>query len=244
MSVFFDKPNLPDKNASVFIMSDRKKEYSDALHRLTGAEVFTTAPVSSITGEERYHADMSIIHIGGKKFISVPENSGLNSTLTEHGAELYLCSGITAASPKLNAFILGNKLICCKKTVSEILSGHCKNNNIEILHTNQRYAKCSSAIINDNALITSDESIYKLCVMNDIDVLKISAGHIMLDGYDYGFIGGCCGKISSGAIAFCGDLKTHPDSDNICGFLGNYGIKAVSLGSGQLYDTGGILPIA
>ena len=77
-----------------------------------------------------------------------------------------------------------------------------------------------------------------------IDVLKISAGHIMLDGYDYGFIGGCCGKISSGAIAFCGDLKTHPDSDNICGFLGNYGIKAVSLGSGQLYDTGGILPIA
>ena len=46
-----------------------------------------------------------------------------------------------------------------------------------ILHTNQSYAKCSSAVVGENAIITSDESIYRVCIENKIDVLKISVGY-------------------------------------------------------------------
>lgn len=243
MSEFLEKPNLPDRAVSLFIMSDRKREYYDSLKELTGAEILTVSPIDEIPGEEKYHADMSIIHIGGNLFISSKQNSDLNCVLSEKGAEIILCDGITAKQPKLNSFFLGNAFICCRNTVSQILTDYCSEKNIRVLHTNQRYAKCSAAIVSDNAIITSDESIYRLCSQNGIDALKISAGHIRLDGYEYGFIGGCCGRLSADTIAFCGNLDTHPDSDSIRGFLRNYGINAVSLSGGELYDIGGILPI-
>ena len=244
MDNFFEKPNLPDRKASLFIISDRKEQYASAVRKLTGAKVLTTAPVKGIDGEEKYHADMSIIHIGGNLFLSDKDNIILNNVLADRGAEVHSCTGITASRPLLNAFVLGQKMICCRKTVSDRLLCYCRDNNISILHTNQMYSKCSAAIVSDNALITSDESIYRLCLQNGIDALKISAGHIRLDGYDYGFIGGCCGRISPDTIVFCGELEKHPDSDNIKGFLLNYGIYALSLTAGELYDIGGILPIA
>ena len=112
-----------------------------------------------------------------------------------------------------------------------------------ILHTNQRYAKCCCAVVGENALITSDNGIYKICLANKIDVLKISVGDILLDGYAYGFIGGCCGFISKNTLAFSGNVKLHKNYTDIRDFARNYHVELYSLTNGKLYDIGGILPI-
>ena len=80
-------------------------------------------------------------------------------------------------------------------------------------------------------------------LQNKIDVLQISAGDIELDGYAYGFIGGCCGFIDKSTLAFSGNISLHRDFADIRDFAGNYHIKLHSLTNGKLYDIGGILPV-
>ena len=85
--------------------------------------------------------------------------------------------------------------------------------------------------------------IYKICVANQIDVLKISVGDILLDGYAYGFIGGCCGLVSKDTLAFSGNVGLHRDFENMRDFTRNHHVELYSLTNEKLYDIGGILPI-
>ena len=75
-------------------------------------------------------------------------------------------------------------------------------------------------------------------------MLKIQKGFISLPGYDYGFIGGCCGKLSKNILAFTGKIESHPDYNNIKDFCRNYNVNVLSLTNDDLLDIGGILPIA
>ena len=66
---------------------------------------------------------------------------------------------------------------------------------------------------------------------------------IQLDGYDYGFIGGCCGFIDKNTLVFSGNVKLHKNYEDIKAFAGNYKVDVVSLSNEMLYDIGGILPV-
>lgn len=240
---FFRKPNLPDRSAACVMMSDRLPDCCAELRNNYGIEILTPSPLSAVTGSERFHADMSICHLGGNRFISSADNTEINDRLCSCGADVHLCSSITAKLPLLNVCFLGGKVICnTKKTSDEILS-FCENEGIGILHTNQSYAKCSVAVATENAVITSDEVIARLCEKNGIDCLCIEKGYIELDGYDYGFIGGCCGLISPDLLVFTGDICSHPSYREIRAFAASYGVKIQPLGNNLLYDVGGILPI-
>ena len=59
----------------------------------------------------------------------------------------------------------------------------------------------------------------------------------------YGFIGGATGLIAPDMLAVNGDLKTHPDYNNIVDFCKNYHVDIISLKNGSIYDIGSILPI-
>ena len=49
-----------------------------------------------------------------------------------------------------------------------------------------------------SGVITEDTGIAAaLSEKTDIDVLLIEKGHVKLDGYPYGFFGGCCGLIEN-----------------------------------------------
>ncbi len=144
---------------------------------------------------------------------------------------------------KLNCFVLGNNLICNVDTVSQTVLKYYMDRNYRILNVKQGYTKCSAVPVSVKALITDDVSIAEVCKPNDIDVLLISKGDVLLEGYNYGFIGGCCGKISDNLIAFNGDIMLHSDATDIIKFLNKYSVRHICLTSQHLQDVGSILPV-
>ena len=240
---FILSPNLPQNRVSLVLVSCRIKEITDELARL-GIKYIDPGCLSGISGSERFHADMNICHIGNNKLFCAQNSSVHGSELQNAGFELiHTDTPVTARKPGLNICMIGKNVLCDTKTADPKLISVLKSEGKTILHTNQMYARCSTAIAAENAVMTSDPSIYELCRKNGIDVLRIAPGYITLDGYAYGFIGGCCGLISKDTLAFSGSITRHPDCENIRSFAGNYGIKTISLSDAPLCDVGGILPV-
>ena len=214
MEKFVDLPNLPAGRVSHVIMSDFLSDAVSELRNNYHISVTVPEPIPEITGSERFHADMGVCHLGKEKFLIEGSNAPVKKMLNDMNAEYETVIGITAAYPLLNACINGNTIICNTKKTDKRIIDHAVSNRMKILHTNQSYTKCSVAIISENAIITADKGIASLCRNENTDVLLIKEGRIELKGYPYGFIGGCCGKLSPDIIAFSGKIKDHPDYDN------------------------------
>ena len=241
---FIISPNLPQGRASLVLMSGRRPAAAEELSRL-GIRRTDPGRLEGISGAEGYHADMSFCHIGGNRlFFASNGDPSAVSRLSSEGFSLTTAdSPVTAKRPSLNVCIIGNKVLCDTRTADEELLRLLSGEGHKVLHTNQRYTRCSSAVLGNNAIITSDPSVYALCKENGIDVLKICPGYIELDGYEYGFIGGCCGLLSPDTLAFSGRIGLHPDYENIRSFAGEYGIELLSLSDEPLYDVGGIIAL-
>ena len=71
-----------------------------------------------------------------------------------------------------------------------------------------------------------------------MDVLGIRPGFIELEGFDTGFIGGAAFRISERALAFTGQLDSHPDKAKIEAYLRSRGIEPVYLTERPAFDIG------
>ncbi|WP_123054343.1 DUF6873 family GME fold protein [Clostridium sp. JN-1] len=107
----------------------------------------------------------------------------------------------------------------------------------------QGYTKCSTAVVNDKAIITSDLSISNALKLEGIDILLVPPGDILLPGLDYGFIGGCCGIIAPNTMAFYGDLSYYKYGEKVLEFLHKHHVNPVFLRSGKLVDRGSLFVI-
>ena len=137
----------------------------------------------------------------------------------------------------LCAAAVGDNLICSAKYTNEKILKSKKN----IIDVRQGYAKCSVCVVDENAIITSDAGICKKALQSGIDALLIEPGHIGLDGYGYGFIGGCSGLICKNTLAFTGNIGLHPNYWDIKKFCENRGVGIISLSEKRLYDYGSLL---
>lgn len=113
----------------------------------------------------------------------------------------------------------------------------------KLINITQGYTKCSCAVVNEKAIITSDKKIEKILRENEFNVLLIPPGDILLPGLDYGFIGGCCGLISKEKIAFFGSLDNYTYGNEVKHFLKTCGVSPLYLNDGKLVDRGSILTI-
>ena len=112
---------------------------------------------------------------------------------------------------------------------------------MELIHVPQGYAKCSTVIVDTRSIITYDRGIAKACsAFNELDVLLVSPGYVVLPGYATGFIGGCSGRIGD-EVVFNGDLSAHPDFLRICDFIGARGLKCTWFSQYPLTDIGSIV---
>lgn len=107
----------------------------------------------------------------------------------------------------------------------------------------QGYTRCSVAMLSDSCAVTSDRGISEALKKDGISVLDIRPGHIRLEGYGSGFIGGAGGRIKEGLYLFFGDIMSHPDGKAIVQFASEHKIKAVSLSDEPLSDNGGLLVV-
>ena len=246
---FLVNPNLPEKNVKYALCDSRVEEtIVNELIKLGCSPVMVpydeslSEPVSS-------HPDMHFFHYEQFFYVSRTFNktfSHFNNYIKdsidcEKINKVVIDKNLEKEYPYdvlLNSVAIGDYILCNDKTVcKEILL-----TDAEKIFVKQGYTKCSVAVVDKNAIITDDCGIYNK-VKNIIDALLVRRGEVMLNGYNYGFIGGSCGKISKNLLAFCGDIKNLRDYNNIINFCRNYNVECVSLSKSSLYDYGSIIPI-
>jgi len=135
-----------------------------------------------------------------------------------------------------NGVFLDKYFIHNLKYTSPTLISQAENMGLTLVNVRQGYTKCSCVVVDGSSIITADKGIISaLSACPDIDVLGISEGHVLLDGFEYGFIGGASGRVGN-SIVFNGDIKTHPDCDAIKAFIEGRGLEVVSFPGLKLYD--------
>lgn len=122
-----------------------------------------------------------------------------------------------------NAACTGRYFIHNTAHTSKRLLDAAVSKGMSIIDVKQGYTKCNTAVIDKTSVITSDRGIFK-AVSPYLDALLIRPGHILLRGFEYGFIGGTCGRIGN-EIIFNGDISAHPDYDEIQAFIESRGLN-------------------
>ncbi|MBU3146498.1 DUF6873 family GME fold protein [Clostridium sp. CF012] len=141
----------------------------------------------------------------------------------------------------LNAICIGDIFVHYVNFTDTNLLSLLKNKRI--INVKQGYTKCSTCIVNNNAIITSDLSIAKALSLEKIDVLFVPPGDILLPGLNYGFIGGATGLIEYNVLAFYGHIDHYLYGKEVLRFLNKHKVEPVFLRSGKLVDRGSIFKI-
>lgn len=239
-------PNLPKQKVSKIIAGQGIISYLNELKKLN-VEVIICDENPLISSSLRYHADLTVNYLGNGNFLLDKSQKSLSEKLKLLGYNVeFINKSVKDGYPydsALNATLTADTVICNYIITADELKDFINKNNYNIVSTNQGYSKCSVCAVTNNAFITDDESIYKELKKQKYDVLYVKKGSIALDGFNYGFIGGCCGKLSDSIIAFCGDISRHSDYDSIKAFVKNYNIELLSLGKNIPVDIGSIIPI-
>ena len=241
----FCNPNLPTAPVTNVVISGEYTYIKDELNRL-GISTIVTQPSSVLPFYERYHPDMQFSYYKTGNIAISTNTPILAQQLAGIGVKLNFTNPSISAQYPYNIYynhiILNNILICNEKYTDKYVYDYCKENEFKIINVKQGYTKCSTAIVNEEAIITSDTGIYNACKKH-LDVLKIESGYINLYGYNYGFIGGCCGKLSNDILAFTGKISEHKNYNDILAFLHNHKVNAQELTNKPLVDIGSIIPI-
>lgn len=237
------KPNLPQHKVKKVLINRNAADTIDYLQK-SDIECIQVSEYSDYLPSLKCHPDMQFFSFGqGVHFV---QNMELKRELSGIITAEYIDDTYSSKYPfdvKFNGAVIGNKIICNEKTISRDILDYAYINNYIIINTNQGYTKCSICVVNENSIITDDISIYKSVQNYFDDVLLISKGSVKLKGMDYGFIGGCTGKISSNEIAFNGRIESHDDYKSIIDFISAEGCIAVETNNERLEDIGSIIPI-
>lgn len=223
------------------------EKYTDEIRELTelGCNVITFKPNPYLDEEINSHADINFFNCNNGNIVLSDAVKGETEPFLKDFS-LVECNGIKSPYPSdisLNCAIIGRYLLCNTKHVAEEIKLLCSSNNIELLHTNQGYSKCSVCVLNDRAVITESSTIASLLKNYQIDVLQIRQGYVALSDKHYGFIGGASGMVDDTTLYFSGDISAHPDYNRIIEFLYKYNIKPVFNKSRKLSDFGGFIKL-
>ena len=190
------------------------------------------------------HADLSMfIHKNTVILAPYLKRNWIVNYLTNRGFEVKIStskqSPIYPGDVELCALLVGERIIHNFNFTNELI----KNiSGLRKVHVRQGYCRCTALAVK-NALITSDKGIYKAAIEAGIETLLIGNKGILLEGFDEGFIGGCCFE-AKGKIYFTGDISKHPDYLNIVNFIRAHGMDYICLTDDPLFDIGGAVYLA
>ncbi len=243
MSSFLKKPNLPDGRVTTLICGGLNAKLIDYLER-RGIELLYTEENITVDKAVSNHADLFALYLGDGRIIIDRGQTELISELKASGFSVTETDGkVAGAYPGdciLNHTVVDKYIIGNSKIFDKTVKEECEVFNV--IHTNQGYCKCSVLVVNENSVITDDESIARNIREKGIECLLISKGDVFLDGHEYGFIGGASGKIAKSEIIFFGDITKHRDYMRIKEFLADRDIDIISFDF-PLTDFGGIITL-
>lgn len=239
---FVKVPNNPECASTVLIAKNAPQGVVEGLKKLNITPLFGDVIEYDVEAV-KYHIDTQITHIGGNKFVVSPYLFDHYSRVLPEADLLIGNTTFTGTYPddaaynvaSIGRFAIHNFKFTDKVVLSEIQA--------EKIHVSQGYSKCSLCIVDENSVITEDAGIAKTLKRHNIDVLKISAGDVRLNGLEYGFLGGASGKLSKNILAFAGDISSHRDYEEIRKFCIERNVEPISLCLGALTDIGSIIPV-
>lgn len=211
-----------------------------------GFQVLTVPPSKVLYKAVCGHPDM-LLHIIDKKSIIVHKNmeNKFIDQLKEHKLNVFFSANELQSSYPfnimLNAVNLTSLFIHNIKYTDNNLLQFVQNKKIKTVK--QGYSKCSTAIVSDNAIMTSDKAIAACAAEEGVDVLLLPPGDILLPGINYGFIGGCCGLLEESLMAFYGSLNNYLYGSEVLEFLRKHNVEPVFLRNTKLIDRGSIFII-
>lgn len=241
---FLSFPGLPKGRVRLLLMSPEIPELCNAMRKLE-VDVITTHPSFILPRPVRFHPDMLTCYLGNGR-MTIPESENtLQVKLSRFDMQTIFTQCLLENQYPKDA-------ACNVLSIADHVFYNPRSADPEILRqlfsykhhkVAQGYTRCSIAVVNANSVMTADQGLSKVMQQAGFQVLTLEPGYIHLPGYEYGFIGGCCGLIAPNLMAFTGSLNTHPDGDRIKKFLQGQKINFIELSSGALYDIGGLIPL-
>lgn len=248
MPTFIKVPNLPEKPVRTVLLSADAPEFAFKRLESLDFEVICVPACEELERPVSAHPDMQLHHLGDSKIVCHKQlEQSFSRKLAELGFNLIMSEQILKPEYPfdiaLNAARIGSMLFCKSGFTDRVITDFCSNHQIHIKSVQQGYAKCSVCIVGSQSIITADRSIEHAAKDCGMDVLLIQPGFINLPGYNTGFFGGCCGKLSADRIFVCGDLRLHPDCERIRNFLTERKIELEMISGEPLTDIGSLIPL-
>lgn len=146
----------------------RRRRKSKRISSLARYQCFDILPCAAITDGTAAHADLHLLHLGGRKIILSREQRENIEKLTELGFNVQVLDTPLGdkypADVPLNAAFFGNYVILNPKTV-------CRNIDFSgrsLIPVRQGYTKCSVVPVTESAIITDDVSIASAAEKTDL----------------------------------------------------------------------------
>lgn len=241
-------PFIPLNKANIVVVDNRIDEESKLILKKMGLKVITTTKCEDVHKGISYHPDIVMHPVNHNTLVVAPNvfdyyeemffGMGIKLIKGEKRLSRNYPNDISYNVGRVHGYAVHNF-----KYTDEKLLFYLKKENLDFIDIKQGYSKCSMAVVDESAIITSDCAIQKKLIPYGIDVLLIQPGHIILEGFDYGFIGGCCGNLSKNDIVFSGELDSHPDSYKVFAFLKKYKKNVYFLSKNKLVDLGTIITL-
>lgn len=248
MDIFLETPYIPNKAVKAVIVDYRISAKAEKTLQMMDIDVIKTVPCMDLYDSINGHPDILMHHLGKEKIVVAPNVYGkLAPILIKKG--FAVTKGATwllrnyPNNVAYNVMRIGNIAFHNTKHTDRTILEYFEKEGIVIEHVKQGYTKCSVCIVDNKSMITSDKKIAQKCEKYDIECMVISPGGIVLEGLEYGFIGGAAGLIGDKKIAFTGVLNNHKDIEKIYEFLFSKGITVKTLSEKQIIDIGSIVPL-
>ncbi len=224
---------IDDKDKRIYISALSKQELAKYIKEKYGSEykIYTVGKREGNANILETHPDMYMCRMGAGAEAEVLTVKDIAEIRGEYPENI-----------GYNGVCVGKYFIHNKEYTSERLKNLVERKDLEIISVKQGYTKCNAVVVDEKSLITSDEGMYK-SIKNaaaEIDVLLIEKGHVLLEGFDYGFLGGASGRIQN-EIIFNGNLRAHPNFAEIERFISDRNLKVTYFEDYPLTDIGSII---
>ena len=241
-----------NKKAPLALIGEKADENIKNALKSHGFNIISLPSDERLAAPVAHHADMLIFVLENVVFCNekyFKENQSVFNLVSSYGYSVCPSSfEVSKAYPKdvaLNQAVIGNAIVGKRESCAKSVLEHAELYGYSYVSVKQGYAKCSTLILGDEAVISADDGIITAARELGSDALKITnrVDEINLDGYDYGFIGGAS-AVYGDKVFFFGNLELHGQSAPIRKFCEKHGFRAVSLSDFPLCDLGGavILP--
>ena len=207
-----------------------------------------TADNNTINRSLANHVDLVCSKITEQTFIVEKRQERIIKHLKEKGSivktEFIPDDSEYPVDCRINFAVFGKLVFGNSKAMSESIMNMLEESGLKFIHENQGYTKCSTLVLNNNAAITDDKSVFNKIKENNIECILINKGDIKLEGFEYGFIGGAsCVDKKRNKVIFFGDLFLHRDSSIIIDFIRKNNMNFEYIPGKPLTDIGGAIII-